>query len=117
MTLRKHTRLDTIVNLIKMRNVSGDLAERAMLLDTIAEEMAKTLKAYCNQQGNGCERCIFRLPDPERQNCECRINIGKNELGTAPRFWELTPRKRDENETTKEPMQSGMSGQEDGMSQ
>ena len=80
-------------------------------------EMAKTLKAYCNQQGNGCERCIFRLPDPERQNCECRINIGKNELGTAPRFWELTPRKRDENETTKEPMQSGMSGQKDGMSQ
>ena len=113
----KRTRLDTIVNLIETRRGLKDTVDRAWILETIVMEMAKTLKAYCNQQGNGCERCIFRLPDPERQNCECRINIGKNELGTAPRFWELTPRKRDENETTKEPMQSGMSGQKDGMSQ
>lgn len=89
MTAKKHTRLDTIVNLVQMRNDVEDPVSRAQLLDTIAEEMARTLKAYCSQQGNGCEHCVFRLEDPERRNCECKINIGKNELGTAPRFWEL----------------------------
>ena len=83
------TRLDTIANLIETHRGIEDTATRAWWLQTIVMEMAKVLKAYCNQQGNGCEHCIFRLDDLERQNCECRINIGKNELGTAPRFWEL----------------------------
>lgn len=91
------------------RELSSDM------LDNIMWQMAILLKSFCNQQGNSCEGCPFVLNDPERKDCECKINVGKNELGTAPRFWEL--RKRDEYEETKEPMQSGMPGQEDGMSQ
>ena len=89
MTQRK-TRLHTIKNLIETYEELEDISpQRPFVLDVIAVEMAKTLKAYCNHQGNGCEHCKFRLEDPERRNCECKINIGKNEMGTAPRFWEL----------------------------
>ena len=81
--------LDSIAELIRVRAQSGDREERAQLLDIIMDNIANALRVYCKQQGNSCERCKFVLDDPERKACECRINIGKNECGTAPRFWEL----------------------------
>ena len=50
------------------------------------------------------------------QKKSLKINIGKNESGTAPRFWELVE-KREADEKTQEPMHSGVPGQEAGVSQ
>lgn len=109
-----HTRLDTIVNLIKMRKVA-DSGDKAWLLDEIVWEMAAVLKAYCLQQGKNCEQCKFKLDEPERKNYECRINIGKNTLGTAPRFWELFKKGQAKDEETEESVPTGLSGQETGV--
>lgn len=116
MTDKKKTRLAAVGEMIRVWEEEEDRELSSDMLDNIMWQMAILLKSFCNQQGNSCEGCPFVLHDPERKDCECKINVGKNELGTAPRFWEL--RKRDEIiEETKEPMQSGMPGQEDGMSQ
>lgn len=89
MTDRKMTRLAAVGEMIRLWEEEEDKDLSSEMLDNIMWHMAILLKHYCNRQGNGCEHCRFRLEDPERQNCECKINIGKNELGTAPRFWEV----------------------------
>jgi hypothetical protein len=81
--------LDSIAELIRVRAQSGDREERAQVLGIIMFHIANALRVYCKQQGNNCERCKFVLEDSDRKACECKINIGKNEPGTAPRFWEL----------------------------
>ena len=82
--------LDSIAELIRARAESEDKEERAQALDCIMYNIANALRVFCKQQGKDCERCPFRLEDVERKACECKINIGKNTPGTAPRFWELT---------------------------
>lgn len=81
--------LDSIAELIQERAKSEDKEERAQALDDIMFNVANALRVYCKQQGKNCEHCRFVLQDPERKACECMINIGKNECGTAPRFWEV----------------------------
>lgn len=111
----KKTRLDAIADLIQLRGKLEDPVNRAQMLDTIMWEMASVLKAYCLRQGKNCEQCKFKLDDPERKNCECRINIGKNTPGTAPRFWELFKKGQAKDEETEESVPTGLSGQETGM--
>lgn len=111
----KKTRLDAIADLIQLRGKLEDPVNRAQMLDTIMWEMASVLKAYCLRQGKNCERCAFVLPNVERKNCECRINIGKNTLGTAPRFWELFQKGQITDEKTKVSVPAGLPGQETGM--
>lgn len=81
--------LDAIAELIQARAACEDKAERGQALDVIMFNIANALRVYCKQQGHNCEACRFVLQDPDRKACECRINIGKNAPGTAPRFWEL----------------------------
>lgn len=108
--------LHAITDLILAREASNNKIVRAVALNQAVYFMALILRIYCKQQGKNCEHCIFKLKDPDRKPCECKINIGKNECGTAPRFWELTE-KREPDEKTQEPMQSGVPGQETGVSQ
>ncbi len=110
--------LDMIADLIWERAQKDEKEERKEILKQIMFHMANLLRFYCKQQGNDCERCVFVLVDPDRKACECKINIGKNAPGTAPRFWDLAVKRWDEHAKQKaqEPMQSGMSGQEAGMS-
>ncbi len=100
--------LHSIADLIMAREVADNKKVRDGMLEMTVYLMAHILRFYCKQQGKNCDHCAFRLEYPERKACECKINIGKNEYGTAPRFWELTE-KRELDETTNEPMQSGMS--------
>ena len=108
--------LHAIADLILAREASNNKIVRAGHLEQAVYFMAIILRIYCKQQGKNCEHCVFRLEDPDRKSCECKINIGKNESGTAPRFWELVE-KREADEKTQEPMQSGVPGQEAGVSQ
>ncbi|MBQ5344728.1 MAG: hypothetical protein J6F33_05990 [Acidaminococcaceae bacterium] len=108
--------LHAIADLILAREASNNKIVRAGHLEQAVYFMAIILRIYCKQQGKNCEHCVFRLEDPDRKACECKINIGKNESGTAPRFWELVE-KREADEKTQEPLQSGVPGQEAGVSQ
>lgn len=81
--------LNRIAAAIVVREKLKDQEQRKEMLDEIMFNVANALRVYCKQQGKNCEHCRFKLEDVERKSCECKINIGKNELGTAPRFWEL----------------------------
>ena len=81
--------LHSIAELVLGREATNNKKVRDGMLEQAVYLMARILRFYCKQQGKNCERCVFRLEDPERKACECRINVGKNEPGTAPRFWEV----------------------------
>lgn len=94
MAYQKKTQMAMLGGLIQDWTEESDRIRRdTLILPGIMWVMAMLLKAYCKKQGNSCEGCIFVLADPERKSCECRINIGKNECGTAPRFWELAEKR------------------------
>jgi len=82
--------LDLAADAIKAYKIhDDDKEEQAMWLDRIVWIMAVIIKKYCYQQGKNCDHCKFRADVPEERQCGCKINIGKNECGTAPRFWEV----------------------------
>ncbi|MBR4908822.1 MAG: hypothetical protein IKZ43_07415 [Acidaminococcaceae bacterium] len=89
MTDKKRTRLAAVGEMIRVWEAEEDRDVSHGILENIMWQMGILLKYYCNGQGKNCEHCRFKLDDPERKACECKINIGKNGPGTAPRFWEL----------------------------
>lgn len=107
--------LGAVATLIRKREQTEDKKEREELLKQLMWYIAAALRLYCKQQGNTCENCKFKFDDVDRKACECRINIGKNEPGTAPRFWELMYWRKPKDEKAEESMQTGLPGQEAGM--